>query len=92
MSQMIHRMNSTIARAMPAMTSVRFVSALSYCVYLAGSSLPVGGAGIHTAVSGHTGLPSAKLFTGLDSLKEGDTFAFHVLDDTYTYQVDQIRT
>ena len=60
--------------------------------HLAGSSLPVGGTGTHTAVSGHTGLPSAKLFTGLDSLKEGDTFAFHVLDDTYTYQVDQIRT
>lgn len=60
--------------------------------HLAGSSLPVGGTGTHTAVSGHTGLPSAKLFTGLDSLTEGDTFAFHVLDDTYTYQVDQIRT
>lgn len=60
--------------------------------HLAGSSLPVGGKGTHTVVSGHTGLPSAKLFTGLDSLKEGDTFAFHVFDDTYTYQVDQIRT
>lgn len=59
--------------------------------HLEGSSLPVGGAGTHTAVSGHTGLPSAKLFTGLDSLKEGDTFAFHVLDETYTYEVDQIR-
>lgn len=59
--------------------------------HLAGSSLPVGGNGTHTAVSGHTGLPSAKLFTGLDALKEGDTFAFHVLDETYTYQVDQIR-
>lgn len=60
--------------------------------HLAGSSLPVGGKDTHTAISGHTGLPSAKLFTGLDSLKEGDTFAFHVLDDTYTYQIDQIRT
>lgn len=60
--------------------------------HLAGSSLPIGGSGTHSAVSGHTGLPSAKLFTGLDSLKEGDTFAYHVLDETYTYQVDQIRT
>lgn len=60
--------------------------------HLAGSSLPVGGTDTHAAVSGHTGLPSAKLFTGLDSLKEGDTFAYHVLDETYTYQVDQIRT
>ena len=41
-------------------------------------------------VSGHTGLPSARLLTGLDELKKGDTFAFHVLDETYTYQVDQI--
>ena len=60
--------------------------------HLAGSSLPIGGSGTHSAVSGHTGLPSAKLFTGLDSLKVGDTFAYHVLDETYTYQVDQIRT
>lgn len=59
--------------------------------HLAGSSLPVGGAATHSAVSGHTGLPSASLFTGLDGLKVGDTFAYHVLDETYTYQVDQIR-
>ena len=50
----------------------------------------MGGESTHAVVSGHTGLPSAKLFTGLDKLKKGDTFAFHVLDQTYTYQVDQI--
>ncbi|MGE8651149.1 class C sortase [Bifidobacterium adolescentis] len=60
--------------------------------HIAGSSLPVGGDTTHAVVSGHTGLPSAKLFTGLDKLKKGDTFAFHVLDQTYTYQVDQIKT
>lgn len=59
--------------------------------HLAGSSLPVGGPTTHAVVSGHTGLPSARLFTGLDELKKGDTFAFHVLDETYTYQVDQIK-
>lgn len=60
--------------------------------HIAGSSLPVGGPDTHAVISGHTGLPSAKLFTGLDKLKKGDTFAFHVLDQTYTYQVDRITT
>lgn len=60
--------------------------------HIAGSSLPVGGPDTHAVVSGHTGLPSAKLFTGLDKLKKGDIFAFHVLDQTYTYQVDRITT
>lgn len=59
--------------------------------HLAGTSLPVGGPTTHAVISGHTGLPSARLFTGLDELAKGDTFAFHVLDDTYTYQVDQIK-
>lgn len=58
--------------------------------HLAGTSLPVGGATTHAVVSGHTGLPSARLLTGLDELQKGDTFAFHVLDQTYTYKVDQI--
>ena len=58
--------------------------------HLTGTSLPVGGATTHAVVSGHTGLPSARLLTGLDELKKGDTFAFHVLDETYTYKVDQI--
>lgn len=58
--------------------------------HLESTSLPVGGKGTHAAISGHTGLPSAKLLTGLDTLQKGDTFAFHVLGETYTYQVDQI--
>ena len=58
--------------------------------HLAGSSLPVGGGTTHAVISGHTGLPSARLLTGLDELEKGDTFAFHVLDETYTYKVDQI--
>ena len=54
------------------------------------SSLPVGGENTHTVLSGHRGLPSAKLFTNLDKLVEGDTFLIRVLDETLTYEVDQI--
>lgn len=54
------------------------------------SSLPVGGESSHCVISGHRGLPSAKLFTDLDKLKEGDTFLLHILNETYTYQVDKI--
>ena len=54
------------------------------------SSLPVGGAGSHCVMSGHRGLPSAKLFTHLDELVEGDTFVVRVLDEVFTYEVDQI--
>lgn len=59
--------------------------------HLAGSSLPIGGASTHAAISGHTGLPSARLLTGLDKLEGGDTFAFHVLGTTYTYKIDQTK-
>lgn len=58
--------------------------------HVEGSSLPVGGAGTHCVLSGHRGLPSAKLFTNLDKLEIGDTFMLHVLGDILTYQVDQI--
>ena len=59
--------------------------------HIPGSSLPIGGMGTHSVVSGHRGLPSAKLFTNLDELKEGDIFMIRVLDETLTYEVDQIR-
>ncbi|MCM1190344.1 MAG: class C sortase [bacterium] len=55
------------------------------------SSLPVGGEGTHCVLSGHRGLPSAKLFTNLDQLKEGDVFLLRILDEVLTYEVDQIR-
>ncbi len=54
------------------------------------SSLPIGGKGTHSVVSGHRGLPSARLFTDLDKLIVGDTFVIRVLDETVTYEVDQI--
>ncbi len=54
------------------------------------SSLPVGGINTHCVVSGHRGLPSAKLFTNLDKLVEGDLFFIHILGDMITYEVDRI--
>ena len=59
--------------------------------HIEGSSLPVGGPGTHCVLSGHRGLPSAKLFTDLDQLREGDVFVLRVLDETLTYEIDQIH-
>jgi len=59
--------------------------------HLEWTSLPVGGESSHCVVSGHRGLPSAKLFTNLDKLQTGDTFQMCVLDEVLTYEVDQIR-
>ena len=59
--------------------------------HLEQTSLPVGGKSSHCSVSGHRGLPSARLFTDLDRLKEGDTWTMTILNETVTYQADQIR-
>lgn len=61
-------------------------------IHYEGSSLPVGGIGTHTVISGHRGLPSARLFTDIDQLMEGDHFRITVLDRTVTYEVDQVLT
>ena len=58
--------------------------------HLEWSYLPVGGAGTHAVVSGHRGLPSAKLFTDIDKLAEGDLFMLQILDETLTYEIDRI--
>lgn len=58
--------------------------------HMEGTSLPVGGASTHCVLSGHRGLPSAKLFTDLDQLEVGDIFLLYVLDEALTYEVDQI--
>ena len=60
--------------------------------HIEGTSLPVGGKGTHCVVSGHRGLPSARLFTDIDKLVEGDIFTLTVLDHVATYEVDQILT
>ena len=58
--------------------------------HLEWTSLPVGGESTHCVLSGHRGLPSARLFTDLDKLTVGDRFLFRVLDEVLTYEVDQI--
>ena len=58
--------------------------------HLEWTSLPTGGESTHCVVSGHRGLPSAKLFTDLDKLAKGDLFTLRVLDEILTYEVDQI--
>lgn len=58
--------------------------------HLEWTSLPVGGESTHCVLSGHRGLPSAKLFTNLDKLVIGDTFTLRTLNEVLTYEVDQI--
>lgn len=59
--------------------------------HLQNTSLPVGGESTHAVLSGHTGLSSAKLFTDLDKLEEGNIFYIKTLGETFAYEVDQIK-
>ncbi len=59
--------------------------------HVEGSSLPIGGEGTHAILSGHTGLPSAKLFSNIDQLEKGDVFLIHVLGETLAYKVDSLK-
>lgn len=56
------------------------------------TSLPIGGEGTHSILTGHRGLPNAELFTRLDELREKDCFFLHVLDQILAYEIDQITT
>lgn len=58
--------------------------------HLEGTSLPIGGEGTHSVLSGHRGLPSAKLFSDLDRLEVGDFFIIEIMGMTLTYEIDQI--
>ena len=60
--------------------------------HLENTSLPIGGKSTHAVLSAHCGLPSARLFTDLNQLREGNIFRIHVLDETLTYQVYKIET
>ena len=60
--------------------------------HLQGSSLPVGGLGSHSIITGHSGLPSSSLLTDLNKMAQGDTFILNVMGQTLIYQVDQIKT
>lgn len=59
--------------------------------HMSNSSFPIGGPGTHTALTGHRGLPSSKLFRDLDKVNEGELFFIHTLDETLAYKVDDIR-
>ncbi|EGY80108.1 sortase [Peptoniphilus indolicus ATCC 29427] len=59
--------------------------------HIPGTSLPVGGKDTHSVISGHTGLTSAKLFTDIEKLLNGDTFTLNTLNETLIYEVDQVR-
>ena len=60
--------------------------------HLLGSSLPVGGEGTHTIITGHSGMASQKMFTDLEQLQEGDIFYLRVLDETLAYEVKAVHT
>lgn len=60
--------------------------------HMEGTSLPVGGLSTHCVLAGHTGLPTANLFTDLDQLLKGDYFYIHALDKVLAYRIDQIIT
>lgn len=60
--------------------------------HMEGTSLPIGGVNSHSVLSGHRGLPSARLFTDLDKMRVGDTFTIHVLNEILTYQVYETVT
>lgn len=61
------------------------------CGYLENTSLPVGGENTHSVISGHTGLPSAKMLTDLDQVEVGDMFYIHVLGEVLAYKIDNIQ-
>ena len=58
--------------------------------HMNGSKLPVGGAGNHSVLAAHRGLPSAKLFTDIDRLEQGDRFYLHILNEDFAYEVDRV--
>ena len=60
--------------------------------HLIGSSLPIGGAGCHSVLTGHSGVAGMRLFSDLDQLAPGDVFFLRVLGETLAYQVVEINT
>lgn len=60
--------------------------------HLFGTSLPVGGTGTHTCITGHSGMAGKRMLTDLDQLRLGDTFCLRVLGSELVYRVDQIKT
>ena len=57
-----------------------------------GSSLPVGGSSTHAVLTGHRGLTSQKMFSDLDKIEIGDFFYVHILNNTFAYEVFEVKT
>ena len=76
---------------LPVYHGVSDTSLLRGVGHLMQTALPIGGAGAHCVLTGHTGLPSAKLFTDLDKLKTGDVFRLYVLSERLSYRIDSIE-
>lgn len=60
--------------------------------HLEETSLPIGGPSSHCVLSGHTGLPSGKIFDDLDRLEVGDYFIIQVLGEDHAYRIYDIET
>ena len=60
--------------------------------HVIGSSLPIGGEGTHSVLSGHSGMSDQKMFSDLEELHLGDIFYLHVLNETLAYKVTSIDT
>lgn len=58
--------------------------------HLPQSGFPVGGKGNHAVITAHSGYPTAKMFSDLNTLSLGDTFEIHILQEVLVYRVDQI--
>lgn len=58
--------------------------------HLEGSALPTGDVGNNAIITGHTGLPTAMLFTDLDELELGDRFYLDILNEIFTYEIVNI--
>lgn len=55
--------------------------------HLEGTSLPVGGKGTHSVITGHRGLAEATMFTNLDKVGKGDRFTLTTFGQVLSYQV-----
>jgi sortase A len=60
--------------------------------HLIGTSLPIGGIGTHSVLTGHSGLAGTRMFSDLDQLEKGDVFYVRVLDENHAYMILDINT
>lgn len=72
---------------LPVYHGTEDVTLLKGLGHLRGTSLPVGGKGTRSVITGHRGLASAEMFTRLDEIVKGDTFTIEVFDEILTYKV-----